>query len=297
MPPTASGSDSFVSSYSVAIVALEDLRPYPQNARTHSATQIAQLADLIEEFGWTVPILAEIDGDGTIIAGHGRRQAALKIYAAGGTIRLPDGRRLPAGTVPAIDCTGWSEEQRRTYILADNQVALNASWDDAVLKLELTWLQASPDIEVTLTGFTGNDLDKALGLTRTQGAQGGVDAYSRKIRSPVYEPKGDAPDVTELYDDSKAQVLAEEILAAGLPADITAFLEAAAQRHTVFNFRRIADFYASADAETQALMEASALVIVDFNQAIDKGFVRLTKRLGNLASGSPEAGEDELNEE
>lgn len=162
MPPARAGGE-VVSSYSVSVVPLEELRPYGRNARTHSDEQVDQIVALIQEFGWTIPILAEVgSGDGLIVAGHGRRLAALRIYDGGGTIRLVDGRALPPGTVPVIDCTGWSDDQRRAYTLADNQIALNAGWDEALLKLELGDLSLS-GFDIGLAGFSQKDLASLLG--------------------------------------------------------------------------------------------------------------------------------------
>lgn len=273
----------------VELRPVADLVPYARNARKHSEAAVARLVSIIGEVGWTSPILVDDDG---IVAGHKRRLAALSIYQAGGKIRLPGGQELPAGMVPTLDVTGWTEAQRRAYILADNQTTLESEWDGDMLRLELSWLEGSGEVDMALTGFDGNALAKALGLGGgTQGANEGEGAYTRKIKAPIYEPKGDTPEPAELYDDAKARSLIDEIRAVDLPADVAAFLEKAAERHTVFNFRRIADFYASADAQTQRLMERSALVIIDFNQAIENGFVRLTKRLGDLATGA-EAAED-----
>ena len=104
-----------------------------------------------------------MDEDG-IVAGHKRRLAALAIYEKGGTIRLPGGRELPAGQVPVLDVSGWSEAQRRAYIIADNQTTLESEWDTDVLKLELSWLEGSGEIDMGLTGFDGDALAKALGI-------------------------------------------------------------------------------------------------------------------------------------
>lgn len=273
----------------VGLRPVADLAPYARNARKHKPAAVARLVRIIEEMGWTNPILVDDDG---IVAGHKRRLAALSIYEKGGTIRLPSGSELPAGMVPVLDVSGWSEAQRRAYIIADNQTTLESEWDADVLKLELSWLEGAAEVDISLTGFDGQALSKALGLGGTQGPAGGDDAYSRKIAAPIYEPKGDAPEAAELYDDTKTKQLVAEIRAAGLPDDVAAFLEKAAERHTVFKFRRIADFYAAADAETQRLMERSALVIIDFNHAIENGFVRLTKRLGDLAAGATPEAED-----
>ena len=100
--------------------SVESLIPYARNARTHSDAQVAQLAASIQEWGWTTPVL--IDETGSIIAGHGRVMAA---------------RKLGIEDVPVMVAAGWSEAQRRAYVLADNKLALNSGWDDELLKVEL----------------------------------------------------------------------------------------------------------------------------------------------------------------
>jgi ParB-like chromosome segregation protein Spo0J len=139
--------------------AIDDLAPYARNARTHSDAQVSQLATAIEVFGWTNPVLADASG---IVAGHGRVMAAQRLYARGVSIRLPSGAEIPSGTVPVIDCTGWTEPQRRAYILADNQLALQAGWDEHLLAQELADLQAL-DVEMMgLTGFSAAELERLL---------------------------------------------------------------------------------------------------------------------------------------
>lgn len=146
-------------SIKVEIRSIEDLIPYDRNPRTHSRVQVEQLAAAIQEWGWTVPVLA--DGEG-MVAGHGRVMAARQIYAAGGTIRLPSGDEIPQGTVPVIDCTGWNEAQRRAYVMADNQLPLNAGWDEQLLPAELEVLQGM-DFNLDLLGFAPDELSKLLG--------------------------------------------------------------------------------------------------------------------------------------
>lgn len=141
--------------YQIEFRRLADLRPYGENARTHSPEQVAEIAASIVEFGWTNPILA--DGEGMIVAGHGRRLAAMTLFDRGALIRLPSGEELPAGVVPVIDCTGWSARQKRAYILADNQIALNADWDLSVLKGELTALE-SDGLDLAAAGFSADAL-------------------------------------------------------------------------------------------------------------------------------------------
>ena len=103
--------------------------PFARNARTHSETQVAEIAGSIRAFGFANPILASEQGD--IIAGHGRLAAA---------------RLLGLAEVPVIVLGGLSETQRRQLVLADNRIALNAGWDTGMLRLELQDLKASVSI-------------------------------------------------------------------------------------------------------------------------------------------------------
>ena len=121
-----------------------ELIPYLRNARTHSPEQIGQVAASMREFGFTNPVL--VDEAHGIIAGHARVLAAQKLG-------LVD--------VPVMVAAGWSEAQRRAYVLADNKLALNAGWDLDLLKIELDDL-AELDFDLSLTGFS---LDEIAGLT------------------------------------------------------------------------------------------------------------------------------------
>lgn len=129
---------------------IDTLIPYANNARTHSPEQISQIASSIEEFGFTNPLIADEQG---VVAGHGRLLAVRQLLAAGRPIRTPAGVALPEGHVPVIDCSGWSEPKRRAYIIADNQLALNAGWDAELLKLELGELRGV-DYDLHVTGFS-----------------------------------------------------------------------------------------------------------------------------------------------
>jgi DNA modification methylase len=120
--------------------AVSDLKPDPKNARTHSDAQVQQIIRSIEEWGWTNAIL--VDEENSVLAGHGRLQAAQK---------------MGLDEVPVIIATGWSHEQKRAYILADNQLALNAGWDKDILRLELAEL-GDTDFDIGLTGFDPVDV-------------------------------------------------------------------------------------------------------------------------------------------
>jgi hypothetical protein len=99
--------------------------------------------------------------------------------------------------------------------------------------------------------------------------------YTTKIESPIYEPKNQKPHILELYDNQKTRRLIREIDQSILPTEEKMFLVDAARRHTIFNYEKIADYYANASQEMQSLMEKSALVIIDFEKAIEYGYVKM----------------------
>lgn len=119
---------------------INDLIPYARNSRTHSDDQVLQIAASIKEFGFTNPIL--IDVDGGIIAGHGRVMAA---------------RKLDIDTLPCVRLSHLTDAQKRAYIIADNRLALNAGWDDAMLAIEFEELEAL-DFDIELTGFSLDEI-------------------------------------------------------------------------------------------------------------------------------------------
>lgn len=124
---------------------LAALKPHPRNSRVHPPAQLDEIERSMLEWGWTMPILA--DEDGTILAGHGRKMVA---------------SRLGLDEAPVIFATGWSDDQKRAYIIADNKLPENAEWDPAMLKLELSELEAG-GADLSLLGFTPVELGAILG--------------------------------------------------------------------------------------------------------------------------------------
>lgn len=133
-----------MSELQVTYKKVDDLIPYAANSRTHSGEQIAQIAASIREFQFTNPIL--IDGEGTIIAGHGRLLAA---------------RKLGMEEVPVIVLDHLSKAQQRALVIADNQLALNAGWDMEMLKAEVEGLNFE-GFDLDLLGFSEADLSGFL---------------------------------------------------------------------------------------------------------------------------------------
>ena len=121
-------------------IPTDKLIPYARNSRTHSETQVAQIAGSIREFGFTNPVL--IDAQNGIIAGHGRVMAAQK---------------LGLKEVPCIRLSHLTETQRKAYVIADNKLALNSGWDEEMLGLELADLREM-DFDLGMLGFTEDEL-------------------------------------------------------------------------------------------------------------------------------------------
>lgn len=115
---------------------IERLIAYTNNPRLHPEAQIVSIQRSIETFGWTVPVL--VDEDGTLIAGHGRVEAA---------------RRLGLARIPVMVARGWPESKKRAYLIADNQLALTGEWDESLLRVEIQQLKAAGDFDLTLLGF------------------------------------------------------------------------------------------------------------------------------------------------
>ena len=139
MPPNGSGKGS-QAGLRVEYRPIEALIPFARNPRTHSDDQVGQIAASIREFGFTNPIL--LDGENGIIAGHGRLAAA---------------KELGLEKVPCIDLSHLTEEQKRAYVIADNKLALNAGWNEELLRLELTDLKEM-GANLELVGFDAMEL-------------------------------------------------------------------------------------------------------------------------------------------
>ncbi|MGI9434674.1 MAG: site-specific DNA-methyltransferase [Geminicoccaceae bacterium] len=150
---------------------IERLRPYDRNPRTHSDDQVAQIAASMVEFGWTNPIL--IDETDGILAGHGRLQAA---------------KHLGLSEVPVIQLSHLSEAQKRAYVIADNQLALQAGWDEQLLAEELLWLK-DQEIDLDIVGFDNAEIERLLALAEGDTADAETEDEAPELpEEPVTRP-------------------------------------------------------------------------------------------------------------
>lgn len=152
----------------VKYLPITDLIPYVNNSRTHTENQINQIASSIKEFGFTNPVL--IDGENGIIAGHGRVLAAQK---------------LDIDQIPCIELSHLTEAQKKAYVIADNKLALNAGWDEELLKIELEALN-NLEFDINLLGFDDFELETILDADHnfepgSEHEQGKLDELSPKF--------------------------------------------------------------------------------------------------------------------
>lgn len=166
-------------------------------------------------------------------------------------------------TVEVIHADSLTDEQKKEFIIKDN--VGYGEWDFDLL---------ANGWDSELLGDWGLDVWQQEDLDPQDD-----DKYTKKLEAPKYEITGEKPEAEELTDDTRYNELIGEIDAADIPEEEKEFLKKAAVRHIVFNYTKIAEYYAHASKEVQELMENSALVIIDYNKAIELGYVQLTKQI------------------
>ncbi len=230
---------------------LSTLKKLSSNPRTIKPKQLEILKEGIarnpEHFKGRPILLSDRTGELVIIAGNMRYEACLQ---------------LGIQEVPTLILKGLTEDKEKEIIIRDN--ISNGDWDWELLANQ--W----DDVPLDEWG-----LDTGTG-------EASENPYTDVVDAPIYEITGEQPAVSDLFDDAKTKELIERIDRADIKADIKTFLKVAAGRHTVFRYDLIAEYYAHSDPETQKLFEDSALVIIDFNQAIESGYIQLTEKLKEI---------------
>ena len=234
-----------------------ELVPYGKNAKAHPPKQVDQIANSIKRFGWQQPIV--VDRKKVVIIGHGRFAAA---------------KQLMLDKVPVVYADNLSDADVKALRLADNK--LNESeWLEDLLAEELAELDID-GIDMSQFGF---DLEEAIEHENP---------YTQKTDIPQYQITGEHVTVDELFQDTKTRELLDEIERSTVDEKIKGFLRLAAYRHVIFNYQNIAEFYANSEPETQELMEKSALVIIDIDDAIKNGYTLLRDEIADIVAGDDE---------
>ena len=157
---------------------------YVNNARVHPQEQIDQIKSSIIEFGMCTPIGIHND---TIVYGHGRHEAL---------------KQLGYDEIPTLDLSHLTEAQRKAFTIADNKIGDNSSFDEELLKIELQSLQEM-DFDLSLTGFSDEELKDFDLNIEDEMIINDDNPYSQKVEIPTYEPDGEKPSFSEMYEDEK----------------------------------------------------------------------------------------------
>ena len=221
------------------------------NPRQLTKEQHKNLKDSIQRFGLVDPILINKNKDrkNVIIGGHQRVRIA---------------KELKMEDVPVLELDLTYDREKELNIRLNKNMG---EWDFDILANMF-------DVEdLSDYGFT----DKELKIFDEE-----EDVYSRKIEAPVYQVRDKKPEINKLIDNTKVDKLIKKIESSSISEEEKDFLKKASMRHCVFNYSKIADFYAHSDVEMQELMKESALVIIDYNKAIENGFVEMTEYMIGL---------------
>jgi hypothetical protein len=234
------------------LVKISKVKPNETNPRLIKDSKFNKLVESVKEFPEMLklrPIVVNKD-----------------MVVLGGNMRLKACKEAGLKEVYILKADDLTEEQQKEFIVKDNVGFGEWDWDILANDWDIKELE-----DWGLDGFPFDiDADEK-----------NEDDYSKKIEVPKYEPKGEKPETVELFDKEKADDFIEKIKASGISKEEKAFLFMAAYRHTKFNYKNIAEYYAHANKEMQGLMEDSALVIIDFDKAIENGYVKLSEDIAN----------------
>jgi hypothetical protein len=228
-------------------VKIGDIKPNKENPRTISNDKRKKLVQSIKDFPQMLEIRPIVVDDTMTILGGNMRYSACK--------------EAGLDEIWIIKASDLTEDQKREFVIKDNVGFGDWDWDVLANGWEID--------ELEKWGLDVGDLSNTPA----------DDFYSKKIEAPKYEPSNVKPDVSRLVDNTKVNELLDKIHKSNLDKEDKEFLTTAAMRHLVFDYGKIADYYAHANPELQELMEESALVVIDFDKAIEMGYVKLSESI------------------
>jgi len=281
-------------------------RFHPRNPKDHD---IGQIISSILRFGFIDnPTIDE--GTSYVVAGHGRGIGLEQIRSQmqfsmddlkhhNGLYQHDSGQVLPSyielapdgmWLLPIVRGIKFRDEAHvNAYLIAANRITELGGWVNNDLASILQELSFANEGLLEATGYDGNDLDlllQGLYFGDEQETEEDDSYYSREVEAPIYTPSDKKPLVSDLFDNERTIELVSSInVSTDLSEDEKQFLIIAAQRHTVLDFSKIADYYAHSSQAVQKLMEDSALVIIDFDRAIELGFMKISHEIAELERG------------
>ena len=251
----------------VVYKSLDEIHEYDKNPR-HNDSAVDKVANSIKDYGFLVPIV--VDFNNNILAGHTRYKAS---------------KKLGLKEVPVIVASNLSEIQGREFRLVDNRVGEYATWDTDLLREELDAI-SNEDLSQF---YEFDDLLNSIIDTEESPPITDDTTYTQKVELPIYTPDMTRETTEEqLVDTEQFDKLISEINNAKIPEEARKFLILSAYRHLRFDYTAIADYYAKADKTVQDLMERSGLVIIDYNKALEYGFVEFSDSLKEIMGQNDE---------
>lgn len=246
---------------------MSELKFDPKNYRIHGEKNKRLIQKSLVDCGAGRSIL--IDKEDCIIAGNGVYEQAQEL---GLKVRIieSDGSELIA--IKRTDLK-TEDARRKALALADNYTS-----DTSVFDIEAVMEDFTPD-ELDLWEFSIDVSTLDIGSESKENKATSDDVYTNKIITPEYLPKNEKPAISDLFEMEKYNELISKIEVSNISPEDKKFLICAASRHIVFNYEKIADYYSHSEKDVQELMEDSALVIIDFDSAITKGFVKLSQAI------------------
>jgi hypothetical protein len=237
-------------------VKISEVKRNPNNPRLIKDDKFAKLVKSIKEFPKMLeirPIVVNAD-----------------MIVLGGNMRLKACKEAGLKEVSIIFADDLTDEEQKQFIIKDNVGFGEWDWDMIANEWESDLIEDwGLDIPIDETLNIENDFNNL------------DNPYTGKVEAPKYEPSEEKPQFVELYDKTKFEILIEEIESSSLNKEHKEFLKLAATRHIVFNYAKIADMYAHSDKQMQEHMENSALVIIDFEKAIELGYVKLSEEIAS----------------
>jgi hypothetical protein len=229
-------------------VDIELVKKNPENPRTISDDKLKKLIKSIKDFPEMLEIRPIVVDENMVVLG--------------GNMRLDACKKAGIKEIPIIKWNELDEERKQEFIIKDN--VGYGEWDWEILNAE--W-------DMDLLGEWGMDVPSDKRPPESE------NPYTNKVEAPIYEPSEIKPNLIEGYDMTKYNELVERIEASDLTEEQKEFLRIGATRHIKFDYTKVADIYAHSDKEMQELIEDSALVIIDFEKAIELGYVRISEEI------------------
>jgi hypothetical protein len=240
----------------IKTVKLSEVKSNPNNPRIIKDDKFGKLVKSIKEFPKMLeirPIVVNAD-----------------MIVLGGNMRLKTCKEAGLKEVPIIFADDLTEDEQKQFIIKDN-VGFG-EWD---------WDMLANEWEEDLLQDWGLDIPFLEDINIENDSNNSDNPYTGKVEAPKYEPSEKKPEFVELYDKTKFELLIEQIESSSLNKEHKEFLKLAATRHIVFNYEKIADMYAHSEKQMQEHMENSALVIIDFEKAIELGYVKLSEEIAS----------------